>query len=351
MPKAVIPSVNLDAIPQELRDLPRWACWKETPSTGDKKAGKPPIQANVKFTGRHVYAKANDPKSWASFDMALRYWRDQLRGKGLASGLSIALNGDGIVGMDMDRCRNVKTKAIDGWALEIIKRFRTYTGVSPSGTGIRIFLRGKLPAGGRHKGQIEVYGAGKFLSVTGRKLTGHGAGDGIEERSAELLTWYREVFGAGPTSTKEKGDTGNLVIHDLPDLDQGRLDRLFRMKPQARDLLQGHHDKPSQPKPVGFRVTGKGLEFGEAPQRPKKETQKGNAEEWLKENMEPGKWYPAADLLANAEDDGFSETALRRARSDLGIVKPQHVRRTPTGWEWRLPGQCLGKTPGKTVPT
>ncbi|MGH7174330.1 MAG: hypothetical protein ACRELG_29030, partial [Gemmataceae bacterium] len=148
---------------------------------------------------------------------------------------------------DLDRCRNVQSMTIDDRALAIIKRFGSYTEISPSGTGIHIFLRGKLPAGGRHNGPIEVYDSGKFLSVTGRKLSSHGAGDGIEDRSAELLSWHREVFGAPvPTSTKENGN-GQLVINDPPDLDQGRLKRLFRNKPEAKKLFYGERKGcPSQ---------------------------------------------------------------------------------------------------------
>jgi len=221
---------------------------RERPSPGKKKPDKPPIQANVKFTGRHVYAKTSDPKTWASFDTILRYWQDHLRGKGPPSGLCFALNGDGIIGIDLDGCREPKTKAIEPWALGIIKRFCSYTEISPSGTGIRIFLRGRLPAGGRRKGQIEVYGSGKFLSVTGHRLTAHGASARIEDRSAELLAWHREVFGDGAatsTSTKEKASDG-LVVHDPPALDQGRLNRLFLGKPKAKAVFDGQGGYASQ---------------------------------------------------------------------------------------------------------
>jgi hypothetical protein len=105
-----------------------------------------------------------------------------------------------------------------------------------------------------------------------------------------------------------------------------------------------------KPKPIGFRISSKGLEFGEAPKRPHKETEKDRAEAWLRANMEPGKGYKAGDLIDEAKQDGISEEALRRARTDLGIVKP-NVRKTKDGWEWKLPsdGKAAGKTPGKKV--
>ncbi|MGH7172807.1 MAG: hypothetical protein ACRELG_21200, partial [Gemmataceae bacterium] len=93
MPKSV-PFI-VDAIPLELRALPRWACWQERPNPKGGKPGKPPINPNIPFAGTHVYARCNNECTWASFDAALRYWRDRLRGEGPASGLSFALNGDG----------------------------------------------------------------------------------------------------------------------------------------------------------------------------------------------------------------------------------------------------------------
>jgi hypothetical protein len=233
----------LYAVPSELRALPRWACWQEQPGYG-KKPGKPPIQANIKFTGQHVYAKTNDPKTWASFGEALNYRRTHLPGEDTAAGLSFALNGDGIVGIDLDKCRDAESKTIAEWALKTIKRFGSYTEISPSGTGIRIFLRGKLPAGGRHKGTIEVYDSNKFLTVTGRKWSGRG----IEDRSAELLAWHREVFGEGllPTSTKGKGSNGQLVVNGSPNIDPAQFEQLFRAKPKAREVFQGSHTYKSQ---------------------------------------------------------------------------------------------------------
>jgi hypothetical protein len=171
-----------------------------------------------------------------------------LKDRGRASGLSFALNGDGLVGIDLDDCRDPGTGDLEEWASDIIGRFRSYAEVSPSGRGIRIFLRGTLPPGGCKKGAVEVYGTGKFLSVTGQRVTGHGAGDGIRECEAELLAWHQEVFGSRPTTpTKEKAATnghsnGQLVLHNPPHIDQGRLASLFRSKPKAGKLFNSERN-------------------------------------------------------------------------------------------------------------
>ncbi|HQZ65467.1 MAG TPA: AAA family ATPase [Planctomycetaceae bacterium] len=92
-----------------------------------------------------------------------------------------------------------------------------------------------------------------------------------------------------------------------------------------------------KPNPIGFRISTKGIEFGLAPAKPRTETQRDKAEDWLRANMKPGVWHSAGTLTADAEDDGFSETALRRARNILGIIKPDHVRKVKDGWQWMLP--------------
>ena len=106
-----------------------------------------------------------------------------------------------------------------------------------------------------------------------------------------------------------------------------------------------------KPNPIGFRIHSTGIEFGIAPAKPRTETQRDKAEDWLQKNMKPGQWVSAKVLTENAEDDGFSETALRRARNNLGITKPDNVQKTKTGWAWRLPApkgemKTANKTPG-----
>jgi hypothetical protein len=91
------------------------------------------------------------------------------------------------------------------------------------------------------------------------------------------------------------------------------------------------------PKPFGFQVTGTGLEFGPAPERPRKETMKDQAEQFLRGAMKPGTWYSAANLTEDAKQQGISEDALHRAKTELGIVKPNHLKKEKDGWRWMLP--------------
>ena len=101
-----------------------------------------------------------------------------------------------------------------------------------------------------------------------------------------------------------------------------------------------------KPQPVGFRVTSQGLEFGEVPTKPRTESRKASAEEWLLLSMAPAKWYPATQLLADAKRDGYSKSTIERAREALGIVKPNNVKKAGDHSEWRYLPTNKPRTPG-----
>jgi putative DNA primase/helicase len=45
-----------------------------------------------------------------------------------------------------------------------------YVEISPSGTGIHIIVEGSVRDGGMRKGKVEMYGRGRFFTITGRSL-------------------------------------------------------------------------------------------------------------------------------------------------------------------------------------
>jgi hypothetical protein len=246
--------IQSEHIPATIRNLHRWACWIEVPpEKPGGKPDKPPIDAGTSIPEQIVYASSNNPETWTTYKGAYDYWESNLRRQQPPSGLSFALcRRDGLVGIDLDDCRNSQTGEIEPWAREIIRRINSYTEVSPSGTGIRIFVKGKLPQGHRCKqylpggGCIEVYSSHKFLTVTGNRVTEHGAGEDIEDRTSELLTWHGEVFGPS-TSTEEK----NRNSHSQPGtvnggLTESRLQELLTAKPKARAIFEGNHSYHSQ---------------------------------------------------------------------------------------------------------
>jgi len=112
--------------------------------------------------------------------------------------------GDGLVGIDLDHCRDPETGAIEEWAQTIIDRLRCYAEGSPSGTGVHILCRGELPPGRRRKGHVEMYSEGRFFTITGLRLTEYG----IEERTNELLQLHARLLGGKPAQNGRQAATG-----------------------------------------------------------------------------------------------------------------------------------------------
>jgi primase-polymerase (primpol)-like protein len=148
-------------IPPELSKLHQWVLWKSKPK-GNGKTTK------VLYSITGGKAKSNDPKTWTSFENVLKRYK-----AGGYDGIGYVFSPDDpFCGIDLDHCRDPKTGKIEFWALEIIKDFSSYTEISPSGTGVHIICKGKLPEGGRKKGNIEIYDKGRYFTVTGNRLDG-----------------------------------------------------------------------------------------------------------------------------------------------------------------------------------
>jgi putative DNA primase/helicase len=172
-----------EKIPVELKEGRRFVLWRWQWTEARKKWTKPPLQ----FSGKP--ASATDPSTWVTFVEAhAAYQRGGFDGIGL-----VVTKKDGLAGIDLDGCRDPNTGVIDPWALEVVTRFQSYAELSPSGTGIRIWLKGELPPHGRKKGPVEVYDDLRFLTLTGHALPDTTMT--IERQQDELVTFHREVFG------------------------------------------------------------------------------------------------------------------------------------------------------------
>lgn len=149
--------------PDELAARPQWVLWRYEERRGETKPTKVPYNAR---TGER--ASSTDPLTWSTIGEALaalaRYAMD---------GIGYVLSPDDpYAGVDLDRCREPASGRIEGWAKAIMRRLDSYTEISPSGTGLRIFVRGTLPPHGRRKGKIEVYCQARFLTITGDRVLG-----------------------------------------------------------------------------------------------------------------------------------------------------------------------------------
>jgi primase-polymerase (primpol)-like protein len=110
-------------------------------------------------------ASSTDARTWTSYTAAKR--------STVGAGLGYVLADDGIVCIDLDHCLDRSGRLAD-WARTLLNQMpATFVEVSPSGTGLHIFGRGRVGRGRRIRSggrSIEVYGCGRYIAVTGDRF-------------------------------------------------------------------------------------------------------------------------------------------------------------------------------------
>ena len=194
-----------------LLEYPNWVAWREDPpdKPGDK-LKKVPINPHTGNLG-----SSTDPASWGTLVQAkARAARDDLAGMGFV------FTDSPFAGVDLDHCRDAATGAIEPWALEIIRELDSYSEVSPSGTGVHVFVKGDKPGGSCKLkrdggGEIEIYDSGRYFTFTGDHL--EGTPRTVEARPAELAALYWRLF-PKPAETARPGPMPSTVGVDDQEL-------------------------------------------------------------------------------------------------------------------------------------
>jgi AAA domain len=177
-PRAV--GTNFANIPAELKQLAQWECWKVVRIDGkDRKVPINPLTGQKYPTGL-----TSEEMGCATFEQA---------GECFARDSTLAGIGwrfkktDPYCGVDLDNCRDPQAGLLVSWADDLVKQFATYTEVSPSGTGVKLICRGKIPAALTKTDEIEMYCEGRYFALTGVSLNGAV----IREAQEQLSWWYR----------------------------------------------------------------------------------------------------------------------------------------------------------------
>ena len=144
---------------------------------GSPKLDKPPFSPLLDKDHKKPWRCSHSaPEHWASYDTA----RAALPGFAWLG--FVFHEADPYSGIDLDGCARAGIERIQSrddiepWALRIIDLVHSYTEVSPSGRGVKIFARGTLAETivhslGAHKG-IEIYSSKRYFTVTGAHLAG-----------------------------------------------------------------------------------------------------------------------------------------------------------------------------------
>jgi RecA-family ATPase len=182
---------KLDNIPQELRQG-GWVVWIAEPKPNQpEKFNKAPRSP---FTGKLV--SVNDYEQHGTFDDAQLAYKE-----GACSGIGKVLRaGEGIVGFDIDNFKELFAERRDlrRW-LELAIDKGAYLEKSPSGKGLRLFVVGRLPGGGRKSGGLEVYDQKRFITLTGHIWKNGGLGpSSVLIDGQDLVDSFLDLLPADP---------------------------------------------------------------------------------------------------------------------------------------------------------
>lgn len=186
------------SIPTELQQYPQWVVWRAFQRENGK-LGKMPYSLH---TGQE--ADPNNPETWITYAEAV-----QAVEQGKYDGIGFVFTeNDPFTGIDLDDC--IADGEPKTWAWDIIEQFNSYTEISPSGTGVKIFIRSAWPLDRINKtlyedGKLEIYRDKQFFTVTGQRIDHISAV--IEDREEDVAAWYTSVFPAKVAHSSQTGET------------------------------------------------------------------------------------------------------------------------------------------------
>jgi len=193
----------LENIPAELKERNQWIPWKSI-----EKGGR---DAKVPFQPDGTPAKTDDPSTWSSFDKCVSV-ASRFNGLGYVFSAD-----DPYTGIDLDSCFDPETGEISDWAKRWITKLNSYSEISPSGCGVKVWVKAKFPFGNgknlKLKNQpkirnkvagVEAYDHGRYFCVTGKRLAG--LSNNPEPRQEELNELYDFFFKADSPGKEPEPD-------------------------------------------------------------------------------------------------------------------------------------------------
>lgn len=150
-----------EAVPEQTKTLKNWVLWKYITRNGKKT--KIPYQTNG------IEASVRDPSAWDTFENVSK----KKLTDAAYSGIGFVFSADvKMVGVDFDHVRNPVTREWNPVELQDILSFGSYAEISPSGEGAHVICFGRKPEGRCRAGPHEMYGNGRFFTITGNVIPG-----------------------------------------------------------------------------------------------------------------------------------------------------------------------------------
>lgn len=203
-PEVKVP-FSIGNLPFELEQLDRWVLWKYV-QVKDK-------WAKVPYQNNGSKASSTDPSTWNNFAACALHVAEGY------DGLGFVFNGDGIVGIDLDKVIDDSGMWSDK-AQDVLDAVPGYAEISPSGTGLHIITRANLSIG-KAKDGVEVYSTGRYFTITANVIRSHPL---VPQECQDLTPFVAKYFGTEALSRAPQ---------EVSDLDEA-----LPKAPVGKDLTQ-----------------------------------------------------------------------------------------------------------------
>lgn len=141
-------------IPNEMRAFNQWVVWRYEDRDADKPTKVPYSPASNRM------ASVTDASTWGSYDDAVAALQTNWY-----AGIGFVLtDADPYTFIDLDDTKGDQS-ALDR-QIKVFNEFDSYAELSPSGAGLHIIVKGKVPSG-RRRSFIEVYSSQRYMTMTG----------------------------------------------------------------------------------------------------------------------------------------------------------------------------------------
>ena len=212
----------------DLKDVEQWVCW-------DTKSGR-----KMPISVKGGPASSTDPRTWSSYIDALECMNiNGYDGVGF-----VFSKDDEFCGVDLDDCID-DDGIISEKAMSIVDTLNSYTEISPSGKGLKIFGRCKELLKGRNRDKLEAYTHGRFFTVT-RDIIGDN--DNLND-----ITGFMEGF-----CGKEAPRT-SLPLTDQAGADSKLLKRVAAWLSKVPPSVQGCNGDKQLFSAISYAAVGFGL--------------------------------------------------------------------------------------------
>ncbi len=188
--KTITTTFETEGLPSAFRNAtaPAFVCWRAEEREG--KTTKIPYSP----CSPRRRASSTNAKTWATFGEAISTAE---RDPTLGIGVVLSAQND-LMMIDLDDCRDPESGKFSSEAWALIEQLDSYTEVSPSGRGAKVFLRARVDLRGNKRanvhgcGAVEVYAKERYGTLTGRRIDE--VSHEVEHRQSEVESLVAALF-------------------------------------------------------------------------------------------------------------------------------------------------------------